>query len=304
MRSQLYIRPCDTPDGIEKLRSALDKAEAVVIGAGAGLSASAGFEYAGERFERYFRDFSEKFGFDDMYSGGFYPYASGEEKWAFWSRNIWINRYMKAPKPVYERLSELVRSRDHFVITTNVDHCFQKAGFDKKRLFYTQGDYGLWQCAKPCHDRTYDNEKTVRAMTEAQGFVIAEDGTPELPRGVSAKMTVPTELIPRCPVCGGPMTMNLRVDDTFVEDGGWHAASRRYSEYLDAHESAKTLFLDIGTGFNTPGVFKIPFWTMTEERPNAVYACLNRGQAFAPEEIAEKSVCINGDIGEILEKLG
>lgn len=303
MPGRINIRPYDTPDGVEKLRGIIDEADAIVIGAGAGLSASAGFEYGGARFERYFKDLAEKFGFDDMYSGGFYPYASEEESWAFWSRNIWINRYVSPPKPVYERLFELVKDRDHFVITTNVDHCFQKAGFDKRRLFYTQGDYGLWQCSVPCHYKTYDNEEPVRRMIEAQGFAVAEDGTPTLPEGAGLKMSVPTEIIPRCPVCGKPMSMNLRIDDTFVEDEGWHTASGRYREYLDGHKGAKTLFLDIGTGFNTPGVFKIPFWRMTEQWPEASYACLNRGQAFAPEEIRDKSICINGDAGEILEKL-
>ncbi len=296
--------PMNTPDGVDKLRDALKEADAVIIGAGAGLSTSAGFEYAGERFEKYFRDFADKYHFEDMYSGGFYVMElPPEEQWAFWSRNIYVNRYMDPPKPVYERLFDLVRDKDYFVLTTNVDHCFQKAGFDKHRLFYTQGDYGLWQCSEPCHEKTYDNAETVRAMVEAQGFEITEDGTLAVPKGVTLKMTIPTELVPHCPVCGKPMRMNLRSDDRFVEDEGWHRAAERYSDFLRRHQQMKVLFLEAAVGFNTPGIVKYSFWQMTNEWPNATYACLNYGEAYAPEEIAKKSICINGDIGEILNQL-
>ena len=296
--------PMNTPDGVDKLRDALKEADAVIIGAGAGLSTSAGFEYAGERFEKYFRDFADKYHYEDMYSGGFYVMElPSEEQWAFWSRNIYVNRYMDPPKPVYERLFDLVRDKDYFVLTTNVDHCFQKAGFDKHRLFYTQGDYGLWQCSEPCHEKTYDNAETVRAMVEAQGFEITEDGTLAVPKGVTLKMTIPTELVPHCPVCGKPMRMNLRSDDRFVEDEGWHRAAERYSDFLRRHQHMKVLFLEAAVGFNTPGIVKYSFWQMTNEWPNATYACLNYGEAYAPEEIAKKSICINGDIGEILNQL-
>ena len=296
--------PMNTPDGVDKLRDALKEADSVIIGAGAGLSTSAGFEYAGERFEKYFRDFADKYHFEDMYSGGFYVMElPPEEQWAFWSRNIYVNRYMDPPKPVYERLFDLVRDKDYFVLTTNVDHCFQKAGFDKHRLFYTQGDYGLWQCSEPCHEKTYDNAETVRAMVEAQGFEITEDGTLAVPKGVTLKMAVPTEMVPHCPVCGKLMSMNLRSDDRFVEDEGWHRAAERYSDFLRRHRNMKVLFLEAAVGFNTPGIVKYSFWQMTNEWPNATYACLNYGEAYAPEEIAKKSICINGDIGEILNQL-
>ena len=293
----------ETPNGIEKLREALNKAEAVIIGAGAGLSTSAGFIYTGERFEKYFGDFAAKYRFTDMYSGGFYPYKTQEELWAFWSRYIYINRYMNPPKPVYEQLLDLVRNKDYFVLTTNVDHCFQKAGFDKRRLFYTQGDYGLFQCSKPCHQKTYDNEETVRGMVLSQGYEIAEDGALVIPAGAKPKMAVSSELLPRCPVCGRPITMTLRSDDTFVEDEGWHAAAERYAAFLQSHQRKKTVFLEAGTGWNTPGIIKFSFWQMTNEWPDAVYVCLNYGEAYAPEEIREKSICVNGDIGEILRSL-
>lgn len=303
MRRQVYIRPYDTPDGIEKLKKALQEAEAVIIGAGAGLSTSAGFFYTGERFQKYFHDFALKYHFSDMYSGGFYPYTTPEENWAFWSRYIYINRYMDPPKPVYEELLDLVKDKDYFVITTNVDHCFQKAGVDRHRLFYTQGDYGLWQCSKPCHKKVYDNEETVREMVLAQGYTIAEDGALMPPENGELKMTVPTELVPHCPACGEPMSMNLRADETFVEDEGWHVAAGRYSDFLRRHRDSKVLFLDVGTGFNTPSIFKIPFWQMTNEWPDATYACVNLDQAFAPDEIEKKSICINGDIGEVIRQL-
>lgn len=240
-----------TEDGVARLKAALDAAETVVVGAGAGLSTSAGYTYSGARFDRYFGDFGGKYGFTDMYSGGFYPYAAPEEKWAYWSRYIYINRTMNPPRPVYENLLGLMGKKDYFVLTTNVDHCFQKAGFDKRRLFYTQGDYGLWQCSKPCHLKTYDNAETVRQMVEAQGFSIAEDGA-LLPPAGAPKMAVPTDLVPRCPRCGRPMAMNLRADDTFVEDAGWHEHAALYDDFLTRHKGTRTVFLELGVGSNTP----------------------------------------------------
>lgn len=287
---------------IDKLKKEIETADAIVIGAGAGLSTSAGFVYTGERFRKYFSDFEERYGFHDMYSGGFYPYDTLEEHWAYWSRYIYINRYMNAPKPVYDKLYELVKDKDYFVLTTNVDHCFQKAGFDKQRLFYTQGDYGLFQCSEPCHMVTYDNENIIRKMVEAQGYVTDENDRLLLPEGVTSKMAVPTELVPRCPKCGKPMSMNLRSDDTFVEDEGWHRASERYADFLQRHKNKKVLFLEVAVGFNTPSIIKYNFWHMTSEWKDAVYACLNYGEAYAPNEIKEKSICINGDIGDILQR--
>lgn len=288
---------------IEELKAALANADAVVIGAGAGLSTSAGFTYSGERFDRYFSDFAEKYRFHDMYSGGFYPYKTLAEYWAFWSRYIYINRYMDAPKPVYDRLLELVKDKDYFVITTNVDHCFQKAGFDKKRLFYTQGDYGLFQCCEPCHKETYDNEETVKVMVQAQGYEISENGDLSVPEGATLKMEIPKELVPHCPHCGKPMTMNLRSDGTFAEDEGWHGASVRYSEFLRRHRSLNVLFLELGVGSNTPVIIKYSFWRMTDDWEKAVYACLNYGEAYAPREIRKRSICIDGDIGTIISAL-
>ena len=303
LKTRTKLSMNDFSEKTDQIRKLLTQADAVVIGAGAGLSTSAGFTYTGERFTRYFADFIRKYGFSDMYSGGFYPFDTLEEHWAYWSRYIYINRYMDAPKPVYERLYGLVKDTDYFVLTTNVDHCFQKAGFDKKRLFYTQGDYGLWQCSKPCHAATYENEEIIRQMVQAQGFSIAEDGGLQLPEKKSPVMTIPTELVPHCPKCGHPMTMNLRADSTFVEDEGWHRAAGRYQLFLQRHGRLKIVFLELGVGYNTPGIIKYPFWHMTAENPDATYICPNYNEAFAPEEIRKQAVCVNGDVGDILFQL-
>ena len=285
-RSWITTSTGDCSEQLGKLKYEIKTADAIVIGAGAGLSISAGFPYTGERFEKYFSDFIERYGFRDMYSGGFYPFETLEEHWAYWSRYIYINRYIDAPKPVYNDLLRLAESKDYFVLTTNVDHCFQKAGFDKSRLFYTQGDYGLWQCFKPCHQRTYDNEAVVKKMLEKQEH-----------------RKVPGELVPYCPVCGAPMTMNLRTDMTFVEDEGWHNAARRYEDFPRRHAGLHILFLELGVGGNTPAIIKYPFWKLTYQNPKAVYACINLGEAVRPDAIAKQSICINTDIAGALTAL-
>lgn len=290
-------------DKLSDIKELTANADAIVIGAGAGLSTSAGFTYSGERFDKYFSDFKERYKFTDMYSGGFYPYETLEEHWAFWSRYIYINRYMDAPKPVYDNLYELVKDKDYFVITTNVDHCFQKAGFDKHRLYYTQGDYGLFQCSEPCHKKTYDNEDIIRKMVMAQGYEFKEDGSLYLPEGRNLKLTVPSELVPYCPECGKPMSMNLRADNTFVEDEGWHVAAKRYEQFLERHKNLNIVFIELGIGYNTPVIIKYPFWQMTDKWQHAHYICLNYGQAYAPNEIKDKSVCVNKDIDEVIRRL-
>ena len=288
MFSKIWIKPStkSCSESMERLKAALQDCDAVVIGAGAGLSTAAGFTYTGERFEKYFSDFAAKYGIKDMYSGGFYPFPTMEEFWAYWSRYIFINRYQDAPKPVYNDLLKLVQDKDYFVITTNVDHCFQKAGFDKKRLFYTQGDYGLFQCSEPCCQETFDNEAVIREMVKRQ-----------------KNMKIPTELLPVCPRCGKPLTMNLRSDNKFVEDEGWHRAAERYENFLRTRDGQKVLFLELGVGYNTPVIIKYPFWQMTAKNPNATYVCINQGQAVCPQEIQRQAICINADIGSALRGL-
>ena len=284
---KIEMRAAKTYSGkIEQLREKIENTDAVLIGAGAGLSTSAGFTYSGDRFKQYFSDFIEKYHIRNMYEGGFYPFDSIEEHWAYWSRYIYINRYMDAPKPVYEKLLELVGNKDYFVLTTNVDHCFQKAGFAKERLFYTQGDYGLFQCQTPCKPYTYDNETQIKRMVEEQ-----------------KDMRIPTELIPKCPVCGKPMTMNLRADATFVQDEGWNIHAGYYEKFLNAHKTSKILFLELGVGYNTPGIIKYPFWQMTASNRNAEYICINKGETSVPNEIRTQSIEIDADIYDVLNDL-
>ena len=282
-----------------EFQEVLDQTDTVLIGAGAGLPTAAGFAYGGEPFRRYFADFDEKYGFHDMYSGGFYPFPTLEEHWAYWSRFVFLNRYCDPPKPVYKNLLELVKDKDYFVLTTNVDHCFQKAGFDKHRLFYTQGDYGLWQCSKSCHNKTYDNGDIIRQMVEAQGFQVTGQGM-ELLTGTVSKMAVPTELVPHCPKCGAPMAMNLRADHAFVQDEGWYTAAGRYDDFVRRHKNTPVLYLELGVGMNTPGIIKYNFWRQVYQNPKANYICINKGQSYAPREIANRSICLDMDAAQVL----
>ena len=287
---------------IERLKREIEGADAIVIGAGAGLSTAAGLTYSGERFEKYFGDFAARFGISDIYSGGFYPFPDQETRWAWWARHIYYNRYIDPPKDVYGKLLALVQDKDYFVITTNVDHQFQRAGFDKKRLFYTQGDYGLFQSVNPAIRKTYDNGEWVMQAMEAQGFVKDAAGVYQIPRN-GVVMKIPSALIPKCPDDGSDMTMNLRADDSFVEDDGWHKASAAYAGFIRRHEDLCTLYLEIGVGANTPVIIKYPFWAMTAANPNAKYACLNYNEAFCPRQIENQSICIDGDADTIIASL-
>lgn len=292
-----------SPEKYEKIMSVIEKADAIVIGAGAGLSTSAGFTYSGERFLKWFADFEDKYDFHDMYSGGFYPFKTMEEHWAYWSRYIYVNRYLDAPRPVYEQILDLVKEKDYFVLTTNVDHCFQKAGFDKKRLFYTQGDYGLFQCQAPCCQNTFDNQKLIYEMMDAQGYTLNNKKEYELKKGTISKMVIPTELIPKCKQCGKQMTMNLRSDDRFVQDEGWYQAAERYDLFIRRHEKMRIVYLELGVGYNTPSIIKYPFWRMTYKNENAIYICMNKEEAYCPKEIERRSICVDGDIRETLQRI-
>lgn len=290
-------------DNIRRLRHEIKTCDAIVIGAGAGLSTSAGLTYSGERFREYFFDFEAEYGIKDMYSGGFYPFPDAETRWAWWARHIYFNRYISAPKPVYEDLLKVVKDKEYFVITTNVDHQFQRAGFDKKRLFYTQGDYGLFQSVNPSLSKTYDNEEWVIKAMEAQGFVKDGNGIFQVPSDGKLLMRIPSGLIPVCPDDGSDVTMNLRADDSFVEDEGWHRASAAYYDFVRTHDDLHVLYLELGVGGNTPVIIKYPFWQMTFDDPQAVYACINFNEAFCPREIEERCICIDGDIGIVLKEL-
>ncbi len=281
-------KPEKFQENLDEVAKAIEDADAVLVGAGAGFSAACGpdFAYGGDRFLRQMGDFAEKYGLRDYYSGGFYPFEDEETTWAFWSRSIWNNRYASPVGRPYSDLLRIVRGREHFVLTTNVDHQFQRAGFDKDRLFYTQGDYGLWQCSEPCHSKTYDNFEVVRQMAELQ-----------------QNMRIPTELVPHCPVCGKPMSMNLRSDDTFVQDEGWYAANQRYADFLRTHESGKVVYLELGVGGNTPGIVKYPFWQMTARNPEATYVQLNLGDTVIPGELEPQSILVDGDAAAAMKGL-
>lgn len=273
-------------DKIAQLRKALDDADAVLIGAGAGLSAAAGLIMIGPRFTENFADFIAKYGFTDLYSAGFHQFDSLEEKWAFWSRHFMLDRYGDIPNATYDVLKNLVADKDYFIITTNVDHCFQRTGFDKTRLFYTQGDFGLFQCSVPCCKKTYDNEAIVRRMAAEQ-----------------KNMRIPSALVPRCPICGAPMTQNMRFDDTFVEDEGWRRAMNRYQEFIRQHRDTNLLLLELGVGGNTPGIIKFPFWQLTAQDPAFTYACVTLNDAVCPPSIDDQSICISADINDVLQAL-
>jgi NAD-dependent SIR2 family protein deacetylase len=275
----------DCLEQINKIKEAINEADKIVIGAGAGLSTSGGLSYTGERFTKNFADFIEKYRFRDMYSATFYPYQSLEEYWAYMSRHIDINRYSPPVGKPYHKLLDLLKDKNYFAITTNVDHQFQRAGFNKQCLFYTQGDYGLFQCSIPCHNQTYDNEKEVMEMLTEQG-----------------DLRIPIKLIPHCQKCGKPMSMNLRCDDTFVQDNGWHEASNRYKDFISRIKNENVLFLELGVGFNTPVIIRFPFERMTAMLENAMLIRININQADVSPEIADKSICIEGDIADILDK--
>ena len=271
---------------IQKLKEIIKNADSVLIGAGAGLSTSAGMLYSGETFQKNFSDFIKKYNFTDLYTAGFHDFKDPQEYWSFWSRFIHFERYTMPPKPVYNNLYKIIKDKNYFVITTNVDHFFQRSGFDKKRLFYTQGDYGLLQCKKPCHLKNYDNEEIIEKM-----FKVQKD------------MKIPKELIPRCPKCNGDMIPNLRGGDYFVEDEGWHEACERYEKFLEKNKNGKIVFIDLGSGMNTPAIFKYPFMRMTYNNKNATYVTINLGEAFCIKEIENQSICLNRDIGEVLLEL-
>lgn len=269
-----------------RLKKAFCEADAILVGAGSGLSAAAGYRFDGPRLQAHFADFVEKYGMADMYTGCFARFESREERWAYWSRWAWINRYEPIPKDTLSVLRALLDGRDYFVLTTNIDHTFQRAGYPKDRLCYTQGDFGLFQCAVPCHENTYDNKDVLEQMVKQE-----KDGK------------VPTALIPHCPRCGAEMDFNLYWDDRFVRDEGWHIAHDRYLDYVDAHRSGKVLFLELGVGYNSPGVIKYPFWRFTMQNPQAIFASVNRDQPSYPEEIADRAIVISADLDKTIRDL-
>ena len=271
---------------IQKLKEEIENSEYILIGAGAGLSTSAGFLYDGKRFEDNFKDYIKKYGFTDMYSAGFYNFPTLEEYWAYFSLYVYINRYDIEENETYLNLYNIVKNKNYFVITTNVDGRFADSKFDKDKIFAVQGDFSLFQCSKPCRQKTFYNEKYIREMIKYK-----------------KEMKIPTELIPKCPYCGRNMSMNLRADDTFVQDKNWHNQKSKYEEFLKISNDSKILFLELGVGFNTPSIIKYNFWRMTLNNKKSVYASINLGECYSASDIEERSICIDADISEVLKKL-
>ena len=271
---------------IQKLKEEIENSDYILIGAGAGLSTSAGFLYDGKRFEDNFKDYIKKYGFSDMYSAGFYNFPTLEEYWAYFSLYVYINRFDIEENETYLNLYNIVENKNYFVITTNVDGRFIDSEFEKDKIFAVQGDFSLFQCSKPCRQETFYNEKYIREMIKYK-----------------KEMKIPTELVPKCPYCGRNMSMNLRADDTFVQDKNWHNQKSKYEEFLKISNNSKILFLELGVGFNTPSIIKYNFWRMTLNNKKSVYASINLGECYGASDIEERSICIDSDISEVLKKL-
>lgn len=286
-----------TTGDIDRARELLRSADRVLIGAGAGLSAAAGLGVSGERFERLFAPFIERYGIADTYSGGFYPFPTPEDKWAWWAQHIWASCLEPGATPLYRALADWARTRDCFVITTNVDAQFEFAGFPQERLFVPQGDYRTIQCARGCHPRIYPVEEQVAAWREDLGA--HPDGT--LAR---TRLSDPA-LVPRCPVCGGPMEMHLRIDATFVEDDAWHAARARYEEFLDGIRSQRTVLLELGVGWNTPVWIRYPFERIAQMLgpDRAPLVRMNFDPATADVSTVPGAVGLAGDIAALWREL-
>ena len=274
---------------IAKAAEAIKEADCVIVGAGAGASAAAGLTYSGSRFTDNFAEFIEKYGKEympDMYAAGFYPFPTQEAKWGYWSKHSMINRFLPEALPLYKQLYELVKDKDYFVLTTNVDHQFQKAGFEEARIFATQGDYGEIQCEKDCHQTVYQAEKIFRQMDQAR-----------------KNCEVPTYMVPRCPICGGNMTMHLRCDNHFAEDEAWHEAADRYADFLDSLDGKKVVLLELGVGFNTPVIIRLPFEKLARENNKITLIRLNLNEAVVPASLGERAIGIIADMKQSVDDL-
>lgn len=276
-------------DQIKQAAKLVKEADYILIGAGAGLSTAAGLTMGGKRFTDNFADFIEKYGghyMRDMYSAGFYPFETEEAKWGYWSKNGMVNRILPGALPLYKKVYRLAENKKHFVLTTNVDHQFFLSGFDEENIFATQGDYGLIQCKMGCHPKTYDAVKMFKQMEQARQDCM-----------------VPSYMVPKCPVCKGPMEMNLRSDRYFVEDEAWHKAEQRFGKYLGECQDKKTVLLELGVGFNTPTIIRYPFEKLMRQNNNMSLIRLNVEEAIVPEEFGERAVGINEDIVRSIEDL-
>ena len=286
---------------LRKLISYISASKAIILGVGAGLSTSAGLNLSGERFKKYFFDFHKKYGIKDMYSGSFYPYSKKSEYWAFMSRNIYLNRFAPIPKTTYNILFEIFKDTNYFILTTNVDHIFQRVGFDKNRLYYMQGDMGLLQCKKPCHMKNYDNYNIIKEMLLDQGFTIDENG--ELLVGKNIKTEINEKIIPKCPYCGGEMDFNLRIGNNFVQDNGWYKHQKLYTDFIDKYKNDDILYIELCVGYNTPSIIKYNFWNQVNNNKKAKFISINLEESDIPQNIKNRSLILTGDADEILRKI-
>lgn len=273
-------------DALERVSAALAKTPAVLIGGGAGLSAAAGIDYSGDAFRRAFADYIARYGFSDLYSSGFYPFPTEAERWAYWARHVDYAAVKPPAMPLYVRLLELVRGKEYFVITTNVDAQFEKAGFAPERLFAVQGDYREMQCANACHRKVYSNLDAVQRILET-----------------TQDLTIPAGSVPRCPVCGGRMEMHLRIDEHFIEDEKWHRAARRYEEFLAGHAKGETVLLELGVGFNTPTIIRYPFEELAFFNRGALLVRLNRENIPLRLPIQSRTVTITEPMQAVVAQL-
>lgn len=271
---------------LNKIKDYINNADAIVLGAGSGLSTASGYIYSGKRFMDNFKYMYDLYGYKDMYSAGFHNFKTKEEYFGYYAKFVILNRYSDIGLDLYKKLYKIVENKNYFVITTNVDHLFQKSGFSKDRLFYTQGDYGLFQCSKPCLNITYDNEKQIRVMYNSL---------------INNK--IPSSLISRCPNYNRVMTFNLRSDDTFVENEGWHKAKDRYEKFINDNKNKKILFLELGVGYNTPVIIKYLFMRLTYMLDNARYVAINNSYDELPLEIKDKGIYLNANLEDVITKL-
>ena len=269
---------------ILQAKQAIKQADYIIIGAGAGLSTAAGLEYSGESFQTNFKEFIDKYDFDNLYSASFYEFETQEEKWAFFAKMIKLNRYNEKPLKLYQELYEIVKNKEYFVLSTNVDGQFYNSGFDKDKVFEIQGDYSYLQCENACHNKLYDNRELVEKWLQN-----------------TKDCKIPSNLVMKCPVCGGNMDMNLRKDANFAQDENWYRQSKRYSEFLA--RAKNVVLLEIGVGFNTPGIIRFPFEQMTANNEQITLIRINKDYPLPMLEISSKTISFDEDTNKIIEDL-
>ena len=269
---------------INETKELIKNADYILIGAGAGLSTSAGIEYTGKRFKDNFSEFIKKYNFTDMYTSGFYDFETEEEKWAYWAKHMHINNIGAEATKLYKDILKLIKNKEYFVITTNVDDQFYKSGFDENKIFAIQGSYRYIQCSQACHNKVYDATEIVKEMISK-----------------TKDCKIPTELVPICPVCGEVMETNLRKDSYFVQDDRWYIQNKRYEEFLTKAKNKELLLIELGVGFNTPGIIRFPFEQMVYQTDNWKLVRLNKDNCETILNIENRYIPLQNNISEIIQ---